>query len=122
MGQSKNKVAEVAALFCTALLVTVLLVGSFLFSISQHVNPAWIMCTWLSVGFFAAIGWHYRRAFRSISFILFFSVWLVAHCLVFIFVFTYLGWLYYLPTAVVELFLFYMSANLLFGLRPPGPC
>jgi hypothetical protein len=93
--------------------------AAFLLADAYHISPAWVFVVWLSVGFFAAVGWDYRKEFKSGSFVLFFAAWLLLHSVIFALVATYWGWLCYLGAAFVELFFFYATAFWLFGLRPP---
>lgn len=102
-----------------ALVVIGLGTVAFLLADAYNISPAWVLVVWLSVGFFAAVGWDYRKEFKSGSFVLFFAAWLLLHSLIFAVVTTYWGWLFYLGAAFVELFSFYATAFWLFGLRPP---
>jgi hypothetical protein len=68
-------------------------VGSFVAADVYHLNTIWILVAWLSVGFFATVGWDYRREFKSAPFGLFFFVWMVIHSLIVLIVFMYLSWL-----------------------------
>jgi hypothetical protein len=102
-----------------ALLVIVLGGSGFLLADKYHIDPAWMLLAWVSVGFFAAVGWDYRVQFRTPSFIFFFAAWLLLHLLIFAFVISRFGWLYWLVALFVELFFFYATAYWLFGLQPP---
>jgi hypothetical protein len=95
------------------------IVGAFVFTEEYHLNPMWVFLPGISLGFFAQVGWGYRREFRSVRFSLFFFCWLLINVFVFLFVVATLGWLYWIPTLVVEVLLFYLTAYWLFGLLPP---
>jgi hypothetical protein len=103
-----------------SLLIALLGVASFFVADVYRINPTWVMLAWLSVGFFAAVGWDYRREFRSMPFVFFFLAWVVLHSLIFTLVLGFLPWFYYVGAVFLELFAFYASASLLFGLKPPG--
>jgi hypothetical protein len=104
----------------SSLLVVILGIGSFFLADRYHVDLIWPILGWISLGFFAALGWDYRREFRTAAFTSFFLSWVLLHSLVFVLVLGYLSWIYYIVAVPLELFAFYASASLLFGLKPPG--
>lgn len=106
-------------LLITSLAACAVVGGAFLFTESHHMNPMWVFLPLISFGFFAQVGWDYRREFRSVSFCLFFSSWLLIHMLSFLFVVGTVGWLFLIPTVLIEIFLFCLTAYWLFGLSPP---
>jgi hypothetical protein len=57
------------------------------------------------------------KKLRMPAFAMFSAAWLLAHVCVFLVVLDYLGFLYYLPSLMAELFLGFMTAIWLFG--PP---
>lgn len=122
LGSSKARlrVLDIFALIACSLLVVALGIGSFFAADACHVNPTWVLLAWLSVGFFATVGWDYRREFRSPIFVSFFIAWLVLHSLILVLVLGYFAWYWYIAAVFLELFAFYASASLLFGLKPPG--
>ena len=119
LARKNSRLSDTLALVACSMLVVVLAVGSFFAADAYHIGVIWIAAFWLSIGFFATVGWDYRREFRSARFVFFFMAWLVPHLLIAIFVLTYLGWFWYAAAVVVELFLFYLSLSLVFGLKPP---
>ena len=64
------------------------------------------------------VGWGYRRKFRDPVFISFFVAWTLIHVLVFLLVLAYLGFLWYLPIMVLELWVGYTIAIWQFGPPP----
>jgi hypothetical protein len=103
----------------TALVVIALGGGALLLADRYHINFVWIFFVCLCLGFFAQVGWNYRREFRSIRFVLFFCCWLLIHLLVFVFCVAFLGWVYWVLAVSVEIFFFYATAYWIFGLKPP---
>ncbi len=114
-----KKFLDRLSLIGAALLVIVAGGSGFLLADRYHIDSVWVLLAWVSVGFFAGVGWDYRAQFRSISFISFFVAWLLLHLLIFILVVSRLGWLYWLVALFLELFFFYATAELLLGLKPP---
>jgi len=108
------------SLIGAALLFIVVGGAGFVLADNFHIGLIWVQLAWVSVGFFAIVGWDYRIQFRSMSFIFFFVAWLVINLLTFVLVKSHFGWLYWLAAAFVELFFFYATASWLFGLRPPS--
>lgn len=106
-------------LLLAALTVIAALIASFTLADLFHVSARWVSLLGTSVVFFAAIGWDYRREFKSTLFILFFTAWLVIHLFVFVKVLTYFGWAYWIMAVLIELFFFYATAYWFFGLQPP---
>jgi hypothetical protein len=114
-----NRRLDLLALFGASLLVGGIGVGAFLAADKYHVDATWVFVILLSIGFFAGVGWDYRREFRSPTLVLFFVAWLLLHSLIFVLVVGLLSWLYYVGAVFLELFAFYASAFWLFGLNPP---
>lgn len=115
---NRSKVADMLLLIGAALLVAGLSTGAALISLACNISPAWLLSFWAGIGFLGVIGKTYGiRELRSLRFAAFSAVWLVVHICVFLFVSAYLGFLYYLPFLVAELFLGFMMAIRLFG--PP---
>jgi hypothetical protein len=107
------------ALLVAAFLVVVVGGGMFVTADVYHVNSLWVFLVMLSVGFFGAVGWDYRKEFRRPLFVLFFCVWSLLNFAVFIFIRNYFTLLCYPVALFVEFCLFYATAYWLFGLRPP---
>jgi hypothetical protein len=121
LGLSKGRlrVLDILALIGFSLLIVALGIGSFFAADAYHISSIWVLLAWLSVGFFATVGWDYRREFRSIPFVFFFLAWLILHLLILVLVLGYLAWYWYIAALFLELVAFYASASLLFGLQPP---
>ena len=120
LNKTRSRFLDILALLGASLLVVMLGVGSFFAADAHHISSIWILLVWLSVGFFVTVGWDYRHEFKSLPFIFFFLAWVVVHSLIAVLVLGYLSWLYYVLALFLELFGFYASASVLFGLRPPG--
>ncbi len=120
MKRSRWGFLDILALFGASILVVALGLFSFFLSDRYHVDLIWPILAWISLAFFAGIGWDYRREFRSAAFTSFFAAWLAMHSMIFVLVLGYLSWVYYVLTVPLELFAFYVSASLLFGLKPPN--
>ncbi len=112
-------ILDVSLLVGAALLVCALSVGAFVFAEVHHLNPMWVFLPLMAAAFLAGVGWDYRKEFKSVAFLTFFCGWAVLHVVVFVAVVGSYGWLYWIPTVVVEQAFFYMSAYWLFGLQPP---
>lgn len=113
-----RKVVDKLLLVGTAVLVAGLSLVAGLICEEHHISPAWLLSFWAGVGFLIAIAKTYGlRKFRSPSFAAFSVSWLLAHVGVYLAVLAYLGFLYYFPFLVAELWIGYMIAIVLFG--PP---
>jgi hypothetical protein len=117
-GLSK-RILDLCFLIGSALLLCVVGGGAFVITEIRHISPMWVFLSLISIGFFAAVGWDYRKEFRSVRFVLFFCGWLVVNIAVFVEVVASFGWLYWIPALFLELFFFYATADWLFGLKPP---
>lgn len=114
-----GKVVDMLLLVGAALLIAGLSTGAALISEEHRISPAWLLSLWAGIGFLIIIGRTYgMRKFRSPSFALFSVAWLLMHVYVFLAVLGYLGFLYYLPFLVVELWIGFMSAIWFFGPPP----
>jgi hypothetical protein len=116
----KRGFLDILALFGSSILIVILGIGSFSLADKHHIDLIWPILGWVSLAFLAGVGWDYRREFKSGAFTSFFLAWIVIHSLIFVLVLGYLSWLYYLLAVPLELFVFYASASLLFGLKPPA--
>jgi hypothetical protein len=115
--RGKRLLDRLALLGC-ALLVIVVGGSAFLLAAKYHVNAAWVFGAWAAVFFFLIVGWGYRRKFRDPAFVSFFVAWTLVHVLVYVLVLAYLGFPWYIPIAVLELWIGYTIAIWQFGLRP----
>jgi hypothetical protein len=118
--KKRSKAADFGLLLLAGILVATLSTGAFWISEEHHVNPAWLLSAWAAVGFLASVGRDYRTKLNSLAFALFFLAWLAVHILVYLLVLAYLGFLYYVPVVVLELWVGYTLAIWLFG-PPPRP-
>lgn len=114
----KAKLLDFLLALGAGLLLATIGVGSFWLADKLKFNIDWIFWGWVSLGFIASVGWSLRNLFRSASFIAFFSLWLVLHIVLSIFVLAYLSWLYWLPSIALELWIGYALAYWLFGAPP----
>jgi hypothetical protein len=114
-----KRILDLCYLVCTATLVCVVGIGTFVLSELHHINPAWAYLSFMSIGFLVFAIEEYRKEFRSIRFVLFVCVWLVINLAVVLVVLGSFGWLYLILALVLEQVLFYMTAYWLFGLQPP---
>ena|SRR5438128_9697608 len=92
--------------------------GAFLLADKHHVSEAWVFGAWAAAFFFVIVGWGYRRKFRDPAFISFFVAWTLLHVLVYLLVLAYLGFLWYVPIMVLELWIGYTIAIWQFGPPP----
>ena len=114
------KLRDRTLLFACALGTAALGVGAFALAERFHVKPAWVFGCIVSLGFFLPVIRDFRGNFRSIPFALFSVAWAILHGIVFVVVMTYWGWVQWFVALVVELFLFHVLIDWLFGLKAPG--
>ena len=115
--KGRRLVDRLALLGC-ALLVIVVGGSAFLLADKYHISEGWVFGAWSAVFFFLIVGWGYRRRFRDPAFVSFFAAWTLVHALVYILVLAYLGFLWYVPIAVLELWVGYTIAIWQFGPPP----
>ena len=84
MQRQRNQILDIFFLVGAAFLVCVLFVGAFIVAEIYHVDPLWIILSWISVGFFAGAREDYRKEFRSPRFVAFVCGWVVINAIVFI--------------------------------------
>ena len=109
---------DFALLVCASLLVAIAFTAAFWLADRHHVNPAWLFTAGAAPIFFLVVGWGYRRKFRDPTFVSFFLGWMFVHVLVLLLVLAYLGFLWYLPIVVLELWVGYTIAIWQFGPPP----
>jgi hypothetical protein len=114
-----KKFLDRLSLIGVALLIILVGGSGFLLADKYRIDSVWVLLAWVSIGFFAGVGWDYRTQFRSLPFISFFIAWALLHLLIFVLVVSRFGWLYWFAALLLELFFFYATAQLLFGLKPP---
>jgi hypothetical protein len=91
--------------------------GVFLWADEHHISDASVYGAWASVIFLGIVGWPFRSKLKSPRFLAFLLVWLLIHVFIFLLVVSYLGFLYYIPAVLLELWVGYTLAILQFG--PP---
>jgi hypothetical protein len=92
--------------------------SAFLLADKYHVTEAWVFGAWAAVFFFLIVGLGYRRKFRDPAFVSFFVAWRLVHVLAYLLVLAYLGFPWYIPIAVLELWIGYTIAIRQFGPPP----
>jgi len=121
IGDAKKKRSrpfDVLLLLVAGLLVAAVSVGGYLISEEHHLSPGWLLSAWAAVGFIASVGRDYWAKLRSRAFAAFLIAWLAVHISVYLLVLAYLGFLYYVPAAALELWVGYVVAIWLFGPPP----
>ena len=111
-----NKAVDRSLLLIASLLVAGIGVAVFWLADDHHINPAWLFAAGAALVFFIVVGRDYRERLKSPQFVLFFIAWLLVHVLVFLLVLGHLGFLWYLPFVVLELWIGYTLAIRIFGL------
>ena len=106
------------ALLGSALFLIAVGGGGFLLAEVYHLSEGWVFGAWAAAFFFVIVGWGYRRKFRDPAFVSFFLAWTLLHVLVYLLVLAYLGFLYYVPIMVLELWIGYTIAIWQFGPPP----
>ena len=101
-----------------SLVVAVIGVASFWLADHYHIGPVWVFAAPVAAIFIAVVGWGYRRLFRSPEFLLFLSAWMSVHVAVALLVTFFLGFVYYIPAVMLELWIGYILAILWFGPPP----
>ncbi len=115
--RGKRLLDRLALLVCALLLIAV--GGSaFLLADKHHVSEAWVFGAWAALFFFLYVGWGYRRNFRNPAFMSFFVAWTLLHVVVYLLTLAYLGFLWYVPIVVLELWIGYTVAISQFGPPP----
>jgi len=116
-GKKRSK-TDFVLLLAASLFVAITGTAAFWMADEHSVNPTWLFAAGAAVLFFLVVGWGYRRKFRDPSFVSFFLAWLLVHVAVYLFVLIYLGFLYYHPVVVLELWIGYTIAIWQFGPPP----
>ncbi len=101
-----------------SLCVAVVGTAAFWMAHEYHVDPAWLFGAGAAILFFVVVGWGYRSKFRDPAFVSFFLAWTLIHVLLYLLVLAYLGFLWYIPIAVLELWIGYTIAIWQFGPPP----
>jgi len=116
--KKRSRAFDVLLLVGASLLVAAAFTAAFWVADERHINPAWLFAAGAAVVFFLVVGWGYRRKFRDPTFVSFFLAWTLVHVLVYLLVLGYLGLLWYVPIAVLELWVGYTIAIWQFGPPP----
>jgi hypothetical protein len=114
-----KRVLDLCFLVGSALIVCVLGGGAFIIAEIRHINPTWAFLSLIFMGFFAGVSEGYRREFQCVQLIFFVCGWLHKHGrnrgrprFLWVTVFD--------SSSTRGAGFFYMTANWLFGLRPPS--
>ncbi len=102
-----------------ALLLASALFSAFWFADNLHINSKWVFFILISLSFFPTAGWRYRAHFRSLQFAAFLLLWMLLHGLIFVAVMNYFGWGVWVFAVIIELFLFPITASLIFKIDIP---
>lgn len=116
--KKRNKMLDFVLLLSASVFVAAAVATAFWVADVYHVNPGWLCAAGAAVLFFVAVGWGYRRKFRNPEFVSFFLAWLVLHVALYLLVLGYLGFIYYIPIVVLELWIGYTIAIWRFGPPP----
>ena len=116
--KKRSKMLDFILLLSASLLVAAASTAAFWVADEHHISPAWLFGAGAAVIFFLVVGWGYRRKFQDTVFVSFFLAWLLVHVAVYLLVLGYLGFLYYIPIVVLELWVGYTLAIWQFGPPP----
>jgi hypothetical protein len=101
-----------------ALLVCLIGGEAFTLADDYHINPAWVFFAWNSIFLIPIVGRRFKKTqWDNPRFIAFFGVWMVLHGVVMVFLTGRVPIIYWAPFIVLELFVGFFLARLLFG-RP----
>ncbi len=100
------------------MLVCVIGGSSFLLGEIYHINPAWLFLSWNSIWLLVSVGKRFRIHFKKPEFAAFFLLWMAVHGTVVVMLMRWVHMLYWVPLMGLELFVGFLSADLLFGIRP----
>jgi hypothetical protein len=116
--KKRSKALDFLLLIGASLIVAAVSVAAFWAVDARHINPTWLFGAGAALIFFLVVGWGYRRKFRDSAFVSFFVAWTLVHVLVYLLVLAYLGFFWYLPIVVLELWIGYTIAIWQFGPPP----
>jgi hypothetical protein len=117
-GKKRSKTLDFLLLLGASLFVAAASTAAFWVADEHHISVAWLFAAGAALIFFLVVGWGYRRKFRDPAFVSFFLVWALLHVLVYLLVLAYLGFLWYVPIMVLELWIGYTIAIRQFGPPP----
>jgi hypothetical protein len=104
------------------LAISGILTGAAMLSARSRTVLGWV--AGVSICFLVAgwgLGWSYKSKLCHPACGFFFVVWTFLHLIIFCLVFTYWGFGWYVPVAIVELWIGYAAANRLFGAAKDKP-
>jgi len=101
-----------------AILVCAIGCGSFLLGELYHISPVRLFLSWNSIGLLMILGKGFRGHFKNARFTAFFLLWMAVHGTVVVMLMRWVRMLYWVPLMGLELFVGFLSADLLFGIRP----
>lgn len=114
----RGKLADLLLLISTGIAV-VAIGGAAFWVADDHNATVWLLAGCAALAFLVIEAKSYGlKKLRSAPFAAFSAVWLLLHVGVFLFVLAYLGFLFYLPFLIAELFVGFMAAIWLFGPPP----
>lgn len=116
--KKRSRSRDVLLLIASSLVVAVIGVGLFWTVDVLQVSPAWVFGSLSAITLFLVVGWGYRKLFCSPAFIAFFAAWTLIHVAILLVVLAYLGFPYYIPIVVLELWVGYTIAIWQFGPPP----
>jgi FtsH-binding integral membrane protein len=116
--KKRSKALDLLLLVSAGLIVAAASTAAFWIADERHISPGWLFAAGAALIFFLVVGWGYRRKFRDPAFVSFFLAWTLVHVLIFLVVLAYLGFLWYLPIMLLELWIGYMIAIWQFGPPP----
>jgi hypothetical protein len=101
-----------------ALILSAVGVASFVAAEHYHFSETGLLLAWISLGFMVSVGWDYRKGFRSLSFTIFFVVWLLLNFALFALTAVFLSWLYWVALLPLQLWAGCLFAARVLGVRP----
>lgn len=116
--KKRSKALDFLLLLGASLFVAAASTAAFWAADEHRINPACVFGAGTAVIFFLVVGWGYRRKFRDPVFVSFFLAWLLVHVVVYLLVLVYLGFVWYLPIVLLELWIGYTLAIWQFGPPP----
>jgi hypothetical protein len=98
----RSKALDIVMLIGASLLVATVLTAAFWLA-DKHINPAWLFAEGAALIFSPVVDCAYRSKLPDPASVSFFLGGTLGHVLVFLLVLAYLGFLWYLPIVVLEL-------------------
>ena len=117
-GTSKRSLSDRFLLIGAAVSLVTVGVGSFAVADHYRIRATAVILAWGCIGFIATAGWDYRKGFKSVTFTMFFIVWMGANSALFYLAAVYLSWLYWAALVPTTLWAGYMFAARVLNIRP----